>query len=52
MRELIKAEERLMFARHNPPRAVRKEAGTPTRSSEPDPSPARPRILLGRKELY
>jgi len=53
MRELIKAEERLMFARHSPARPLRKESGeSPARPSETNNSPARPRLLLSRKELY
>ena len=53
MRELIKAEERLMFARHSQPRPVRKEPHESlTRQSEPDRSSGRSRLLLSRKELY
>ena len=53
MRELIKAEERLMFARHSSPGLVRKEsAESLTRQAESDHLPARLRLLLSRKELY
>ena len=52
MRELIKAEERLVFARHNAHRSLRKESAAHTRQSPHEPLlPAR-RILLNRKELY
>ena len=52
MRELIKAEERLMFARYNPDRPLRKETEALVRPSDAHRSPVRLRILLSRKELY
>jgi hypothetical protein len=53
MRELIRAEERLMFARHSAPRPIRKEAPLDaSRDEEPEPSTFRARLPLCRKELY
>jgi hypothetical protein len=53
MRELIKAEERLMFARHSAPRALRKESAERSpRHTETVPSSPRTRGTLSRKELY
>ena len=53
MRELIRAEERLMFARHSQPRPPRKEATEASpRQAEAGSPCTRTRLLLSRKELY
>lgn len=50
LRELIKAEERLIFARHNQPRSPRKAPESTPRSTETEQfSRCRPTL---RKELY
>ena len=53
MRELIKAEERLMFVRHSSSRPIRKESiESSARQNETNLSSARTRLTLIRKELY
>ena len=53
MRELIRAEERLMFARHSQPQPSREETlPDVSAEEETDPSALGLRLPLSRKELY
>jgi hypothetical protein len=53
MRELIRAEERLMFARHSEPQRLQKEAAVDAaRQNEPESFEPPVRLPWCRKELY
>ena len=54
MRELIRAEERLMFSRHSETRPSRPKSPdeSASRQDEPEPCPLRFRRTALRKELY